>query len=418
MNGQKERNMVGTVEIEKTLIPHPTEKVQDRHGLGGKELSWTGSAPQPHHANADESPPQFNFTFHRLKNLRRFEVCHLSENPDNWDTLERVLTTLQGGVYPPPGSKESTESMPLLTNDTIRELSITTSANIGHNMDRILRLFGNLEVLELEYNCTEHTPWLTELDPRLARNLKVLRTRHCCCMTTPKEKLLELRVFENLEELWIRTMRGSAYPWNLPKLKRLTLAMGDERMVKQADEFVKAIRHSVEELVITFSDFAGRNWGLSHPFRRLTRLALRGQGVNLFDFPSLVLTCPNLEQLALQHSALSSSHTPPPSDQNRFANVMTQLPKLQCLYLEGAWLIEDPVLIRIARDCPMLYRIGIYACANLTLPGISHAHEILQHKPRKYPLYSAGLFQLWSEAPFLRGSEIQRKMCSFGYSDD
>ncbi|KAF9154544.1 hypothetical protein BG015_000688 [Linnemannia schmuckeri] len=234
-------------------------------------LATSSSSPQENKDNGTQTASDYTmnvssrpycFTLNKLTNLRRIEICNLSQNSCDWETLHRALFTLEFGSNSDVQLEDLSKIKPTAAlqkkrrhRNKIRELCLTTQSTMGPEIDRILECFGGLEVLEIMTPSFQYHPWVTNWDPSLCRELKVLRNLSLDVLTT------------------------------------VTEAFGDQ----------------LEELVICFSGHEGP-LQFKHPLTHLTRLAIRFTSLKRFYFEGLAQQCPLLEWIVIQYTWFSGSH--------------------------------------------------------------------------------------------------------------
>ncbi|KAF9134271.1 hypothetical protein BGW39_007581 [Mortierella sp. 14UC] len=323
----------------------------------------------------DESLRPYCFKLDKLTHLRRIEICNLSQNGCDWDTLRRALLTVE---YGPRGVDTQLQQDLNKTTATrtrpnkIRELSLTTQATFGPEVDKILDCFGGLEVLEITAPSFQYHPWVSNWDPSLCENLRVLRVGEISRLTTSKASLEDLGRFCRLEELrlkvdhdlgflWVAdakkearakakamakggsglqgslpTLSGTATAGTgrgvgkndnivagltgeedplshcLPRLKRLGLLNRNNLSMNVVASTTEAFADQLEELVLSFFGNEG-SIHFTHPnlnitLPHLTRLAIRFTSLQRFQFENLAQNCPALEWIIIQHMWYSGGH--------------------------------------------------------------------------------------------------------------
>ncbi|KAF9174537.1 hypothetical protein BGX20_010844 [Mortierella sp. AD010] len=408
----------------------------------------------------DESQRPYYFSFNKLTNLRRFEVFWVTENKCDWETLDRVLATLLLGNHngisttgkPEVGEKSKEEDKPL---NQIREFSLQTQSRLDVRFQKILCYFKNLEVLELRANHFQCRTWLSNWDPKLCRNLKVLRM----FWNENSANFEDLGRLTGLEELrmaanspnqfqWIvdakmklsrcqevramgqdsinggRTVASAKmasktnYDYNhllhrcLPKLRKLGCYITDTNCQLLFNNIAEAFGDQIEELVLCASN-ARSAVRFEHPFRYLSRLALRGEYFVGFDCKSLVQHCPMVELLALQHTRYSRYVRVRPDDNDMVA-ALVDLKLLRCLYLEGTWYLNNEHFLKLVQESKSLYKIGVYRCDAVSLATLRKADEILCSRYSKYPLKPKGVYRI----PNLNGDDFSWSITYFWHEDD
>ncbi|KAF9905514.1 hypothetical protein BX616_001004 [Lobosporangium transversale] len=433
------------------------------HSLTSAELSRT----------TEESQRPYCFTFKKLTKLRRLEVCYMTNNQCDWDTLERVLSTLQFGnhlgIHPDEiveataggeeGRPKNNSSHPL---HQIREFSLQAQSLLGDRFVNILRFFEKLEALELRSSRYDQRAWISQWDPKLCRNLKVLWMGPMSLNIENAGSYEALGRLINLEELRFsidrpiefqqvldakvamsrrfkeEKLRSSSTDQGehgksssiidddydrrvshgyLPRLKRLGLSIQQMAQMDIANSVIAAFGHQLEEFVLYSSSYLEPPHRFNHMFLQLTRLALRGHFVREFDFTSLSQQCPSLEMLALQHSCNAWTVGPSPNDGNML-DALIQLKRLRCLYLEGIWFLNDEQFLYLAQTCQSLCLIRVHNSVNLTPKGAEAADTILSSRPTKYPLKCKGVYRLAKTMTEFFGDECLWRVRFFGYEDD
>lgn len=359
------------------------EEVEEEEGCGSLQAvtvtSSSGTAtttqtpqppeplPQKSKDNAsnidDEASRPYCFTLNKLTHLRRIEICNLSQNKCDWETLRRALFTLEFGgnsavKLEDLGKIKVTPELQKKRrhNNKIRELCLTTQSTMEPEIDGILECFGGLETLEIITASYQYHPWVTNWDPSLCRELRVLRVGEVARMTANKGSLEDLGRFCRLEELRLRIDFAKVFQWVvdakkevkarvaretgvqgisslppsptsvgagagagmarweedplshcLPRLKRLGVLNRQNLSLDVLTTVTEAFGDQLEELVICFSGHEGP-LRFNHPLTQLTRLAIRCTSLNRFDFEDLAQQCPMLEWIVIQHTWFSGSH--------------------------------------------------------------------------------------------------------------
>ncbi|KAG0279438.1 hypothetical protein BGZ95_001204 [Linnemannia exigua] len=169
----------------------------------------------------DESLRPYCFKLDKLTHLRRIEICNLSQNDCDWETLRRALLTLEygpssgsgGGVDVQAPSMKGVDKTTKKRPSKIRELSLTIQATIGPAIDEVLDCFAGLEVLEIMAPSFQCYAWVSNWNPTLCQNLRVLRVGDLGRLVTDKTSLKDLGRFCRLEELRLRVDYDSAFQW-------------------------------------------------------------------------------------------------------------------------------------------------------------------------------------------------------------
>lgn len=321
--------------------------------LSPQERKGAGTAGESDHT-VDVSTRPYCFTLNKLTNLRRIEICNLSQNYCDWETLRRALFTLEFGgdsgvdledlekMKPTPALQKKRRRP-----SKIRELCLTTQLTMGPEIDSVLECFGGLEVFEIMTPSYQYHPWVTNWDPNLCRELRILRVGEIGRFTVSKGSLEDLGRFWRLEELRLRIDSGKVFQWVvdakkearrvsvtgasgtgararagtravgggeeallvncLPHLKRLGVLNRQDLSLDVLTTITEAFGDQLEELVICFSGQEGR-LRFKHPLTNLTRLAIRFTSLNRFQFEGLPQQCPLLEWIIIQHTWFSGSH--------------------------------------------------------------------------------------------------------------
>ncbi|OAQ36599.1 hypothetical protein K457DRAFT_131799, partial [Linnemannia elongata AG-77] len=302
----------------------------------------------------DVSSRPYCFTLNKLTNLRRIEICNLSQNYCDWETLHRALFTLEFGGDSGVDLEDLEKTKPTLAlqekrrrPSKIRELCLATQSTMGTEIDRVLECFGGLEVLEIMTPSYQYHPWVTNWDPSLCRELRVLKVGEIGRLTASKGSLEDLGRFRKLEELRLRIDSGHVFQWVvdakkeargvgvtgasgsgaragtragavgggeeaplvncLPRLKRLGVLNRQDLSLDVLTTVTEAFGDQLEELVICFSGQEGP-LRFKHPLRNLTRLAIRFTNLLRFNFEILPQQCPLLEWIIIQHTWFSGNH--------------------------------------------------------------------------------------------------------------
>ncbi|KAF9141234.1 hypothetical protein BGX30_005244, partial [Mortierella sp. GBA39] len=389
--------------------------------LSPQERKGTRTAGESDHT-ADVSSRPYCFTLNKLTSLRRIEICNLSQNYCDWETLRRALFTLEFGgdsgvdledlekMKPTPALQKKRRRP-----SKIRELCLTTQSTMGPEIDRVLECFGGLEVLEIITPSYQYHPWVTAWDPSLCRELRVLRVGEIGRLTESKVSLEDLGRFWRLEELRLRIDSGHVFQWVvdakkearrvsvtgasrlraragavgggeeallvncLPHLKRLGVLNRQDLSLDVLTTITEAFGDQLEELVVCFSGQEGP-LRFKHPLTNLTRLAIRFTSLMRFEFESLPQQCPLLEWIIIQHTWFSGSH--PDHDVNgdesnstamsterrpyydilnhMIVDVLGQFTRLRTVYIEGHSTMRGEHLQILVDRCSSLRRIGIH----------------------------------------------------------
>ncbi|KAF9185231.1 hypothetical protein BGZ51_002719 [Haplosporangium sp. Z 767] len=416
-------------------------------------INGIGDQDQEQYANnstMDESSRPYCFTWDKVTNLRRFEVCGVTENPCDWETLDRVLATLQLGDYRGIKSESHKNGRQF---DTIREFSLQTQSSLPDGrFIKILSYFDQLEVLELQYNSYQQQPWVSCLDSKICTSLKALRMGTARKFTTDFESYEDLGRFMNLEELRVAVMSTHPFQWVvnakkedqlrhqksfikpagqlgyrtirendalslcLPKLVKLTLSGMHRTTMMAVNNAIEAFGDQLQEFVIHIPKISEAT-RFENPFSRLTRLAIRGDGLLRFDMSSLAKYCPTIELLALQHTCYC--RVPPEDVDHRvMVDALVQLSKLRCLYFEGLWHMEDEEFLELATRSLSLYKIAIHNFRNVTQETMSKVDTILRTRDFRYPLRPKGVFRLPRTISDFLAKDYHWRVSYFGHDDD
>ncbi|KAF9572449.1 hypothetical protein EC968_009927 [Mortierella alpina] len=401
------------------------------------------------------------FTWDKLVNLHRLEIFNMTENACDWETLRRVLGTIQyGDCHAQPGTHHTT----FRDLDTIREFSLETQGGLGDSFTSILGFLRRLEVLEVLSDDVLNWPFLSHWDSMLCENLKALRMGAVIWTSNGLKGFEDLSRFRNLEELRITVTSSDQFRWVvdakkrkdrlsqqlhqvqtltenmhipsgnsarnsspsdrnhpstscLPKLKILALTALSEVQIPALFDACEGFGDQLEELILNIPNSPNTNRRFEHPLPRVRRLALRGGGLGTFDFSSISRECPALELLALQHTSYVQFNDLE-ADYNSLVDALVQLRSLRCLYLEGVCLIQDQEFIALATGCQSLYKMWIHYCPHLGMDKVVEADAILARRKTKYPLRPKGVFRLPSATsePALRS--YSWRMTFFGHEDD
>ncbi|KAG0264929.1 hypothetical protein BG011_005851 [Mortierella polycephala] len=413
----------------------------------------TGDRDQEQHANnntLDESSRPYCFTWDKVTNLRRFEVSGVTENPCDWETLDRVLATLQLGDYRGIKGESHKNGRQF---DTIREFSLQTQSSLlDGRFVKILSYFDQLEVLELQYNSYQQQPWVSRLDSKICTSLKALRMGTTRKFTADLESYEDLGRFRNLEELRVTVMSAHPFQWVvdaiketrlrhqksiiksagqlgygnikeddalslcLPKLLKLTLSGMHRATIMAVNNAIEAFGDQLQEFIIYIPNIS-EPIRFEYPFSRLTRLAIRGDGLLRFDMSSLAKHCPTIELLALQHTCYCRAHLED-VDHRVMVDALVQLPKLRCLYFEGLWHMEDKEFLDLATTSSSLYKIAIHNFQNVTQETMNRVDKILRMRDSRYPLRPKGVFRLPRTMSDFLAKDYHWRVSYFGHDDD
>ncbi|KAF8940351.1 hypothetical protein BGZ58_006814 [Dissophora ornata] len=431
-------------EIESTTLKGVNENPHDANSYIPEDRN---TPPQ----NSDESERPYCFTFNKLTNLHRLEVCYMTENKCDWETLDRVLCTIQCGNHIGK-SDDAIQRTGVRQLNQIRELSIQTQSALEVGFTKILNYFEHLEVLELQSNCYQYRQWFWHWDPKLCCNIKALRMGTSMMYREHAATFEDLGRFINLEELrivvnnprqfqWVIDAKRNALPRRqptgleiiqpalscrgdvdvqsnhcLPKLKRLGVSITGENPIASLNSLTEAFGNQLEEFIFRMS-YSSESATFVHSLPCLTKLAIRGDVLIRFDYASLVQQCPMLELLALQHTYYTRSE-PNFADDQAIVDALVKLTNLRCLFLEGIWYLNDDHLLQLAQESQALYKIGIYLCDNLTLEGTEKADTILSNRKAKYPLKRRGVYRLPKTMSDFIAKEFLRRLAYFGHEDD
>ncbi|KAG0355398.1 hypothetical protein BG005_005706 [Podila minutissima] len=362
------------------------------------------------------------FTFHMLSTLRRLEVYNMSENPADWVTLERVVSTIQCG---------SCHGGPQV-RDTLRELSVQTQAMLPVKFYSTLALLDRLETLELNVNAgTSGYECISHMGPNQHNSLRVLKIAHLKGFTTDESSFEDLARFKNLEELEVTTSKPNQFRWfaenrrriqaaakkqaslplspvspNTPypsffffghqddmtpalsKLRHLTLhdTTHDSRSVM--DHVCEAFGDQLESLTLMLPMYEPqprhRALMFQHPFRRLRSLTIRGKALVQLEFETLPKYFPSVETLVLRHYPYEIyQYTSPDNDE--VAKAIGQLTQLKVLHLEGVWYLTDKQLLAMVGQCSTLLQLGIHSTPQATMGTIQEVAAVLDGRAKTIP---------------------------------
>ncbi|KAF9965951.1 hypothetical protein BGZ70_003706 [Mortierella alpina] len=404
------------------------------------------------------------FTWHKLTNLRRLEIFNMTENACDWETLRRVLGTIQYGDYQAQAGTHHGTAVSSNDLDTIREFSLETQGGLGDSFTTILGFLRRLEVLEVLSDDVLNRPFLLHWDPMVCENLKALRMGAVIWTSDGLKGFEDLGRFRSLVELritvtssdqfrWLADAKrkarlhqqlqqaptqmdsmhvpggytatdSTAQDWNhstaascLPKLKILALTALSEIQIPALFDACEGFGDQLEELILNIPNSPDTERRFEHPLPRVRRLALRGGGLGTFDFKSISRCCPAVELLALQHTSYVQFNDLE-TDYDSLVDALVQLRSLRCLYLEGVCLIQDREFMALATGCHSLYKMGIHYCPHLGMDKVVEADALLASRKTKYPLRSKGVFRLPSATsePALRS--FSWRITYFGHEDD
>ncbi|KAF9912894.1 hypothetical protein EC991_007506 [Linnemannia zychae] len=200
----------------RSAIPAIPEESEGANGTVTDASAATEAGPHI----MDESLRPYCFKLDKLTHLRRIEICNLSQNEYDWETLRRAMLTIEFGSCRSGGgiAMELQQDLNITAAiekrpSKIRELSLTTQATLGPAMDRILDCFGGLEVLEIMAPSFQYHPWVSNWNPRLCENLRVLKVGEVSRLTTSKDSLKDLGRFRRLEELRLGVDHDFGFQW-------------------------------------------------------------------------------------------------------------------------------------------------------------------------------------------------------------
>ncbi|KAF9021257.1 hypothetical protein BGZ52_001896 [Haplosporangium bisporale] len=359
----------------------------------------------------DTTTRPYCFTFHMLSTLRRLEVYNMSENPADWMTLERVVSTIHYGCH----------------RDTLRELSVQTQAMLPSKFYSTLALMDRLDTLELIVDAgTRGYECISKMGASQHQSLRVLKITHLQDFTTDENSFEDLARFKNLEELEVTTNKPNQFRWfaenkrrieaatkkqaalqaslplspvspNTPyqpfffgspddmvpalkKLRHLTLkdTTHDSRSV--VDHVCEAFGEQLESfsLVLSMYEPRPRHRALmfQHPFRCLRTLAIRGKALVQLEFETLPKYFPTVETLILRHYPYETHQYTSP-DNDMVTEAIGKLTRLRTLHLEGVWYLSDKHLLAMVGQCLTLQQLGIHSTPQVTMGGIQKVATIL-----------------------------------------
>ncbi|KAF9942541.1 hypothetical protein BGZ67_001154 [Mortierella alpina] len=430
---------------------------QDRHPAAADR------AVQAHGRSCTDPSRPCCFTWDKLTNLRRLEIFNMTENACDWETLRRVLGTIQyGDCQAQPATHQGT-AVGSKDLDTIRELSLETQGGLGDSFTTILGFLKRLEVLEVLSDDVLNRPFLLHWDPMVCENLKALRMGTVIWTANGLKGFEDLSRFRNLEELRITVTSIDQFRWLvdakrkdrlsqqlhqahafsdskrasgrnnvsdstaadwihppascLPKLKILALTALSEVQIPALFDACEGLGDHLVELILYIPNSPDTIPRFEYPLPRVRRLALRGGGLGTFDFSSISRCCPAIELLALQHMSYVQFNGSE-ADYGSLVDGLVQLQSLRCLYLEGVCLIQDREFMALATGCQSLYKMGIHYCPHLGMDKVVEADAMMARRKTKYPLRSKGVFRLPSATsePALRS--FSWRMTFFGHEDN
>ncbi|KAG0085898.1 hypothetical protein BGZ93_007773 [Podila epicladia] len=361
------------------------------------------------------------FTFHMLSTLRRLEVYNMSENPVDWMTLERVVSTIQCG---------SCHGGPQVRH-TLREFSVQTQAMLPFKFYSTLALMDNLETLELNVNTgTTGYGCISRMGPNQHNSLRVLKIAHLKGFTTDESSFEDLARFKNLEELEVTTSKPNQFRWfaenrrriraaakkqaslplspvspNTPyqsfffghqddmtpalsRLRHLTLhdTTHDSRSV--VDHVCEAFGDQLESLSLMLPMYEPqprhRALMFQYPFRRLRSLTIRGKALVQLEFGTLPKYFPTVETLVLRHYPYEIHQYTSP-DNDKVTEAIGQLTRLKVLHLEGVWYLMDKQLFAIVGQCSTLVQLGIHSTPRATMGAIQKVATVLNERTKTIP---------------------------------
>ncbi|KAG0032709.1 hypothetical protein BGZ81_010217 [Podila clonocystis] len=362
------------------------------------------------------------FTFHMLSTLRRLEVYNMSENPADWVTLERVVSTIQCG---------SCHGGPQI-RDTLQEFAVQTQAMLPIKFYSTLALLDRLDTLELivnrgtlGYGCISH------MGPNQHHSLRVLKIAHLKGFTTNESSFEDLARFKNLEELEVTITKPYQFQWfaenkkriqaatkkqaslplspvspNTPyqpffffghqddmtpalsKLRHLTLHGIDHDSRSAVDHVCEAFGDQLDSFSLMMPMYEPqplhRPWMFQYPFRRLRSLMIRGKALVQLDFETLPKYFPTVETLALRHYPYEIHQYTSPDD-DKVAKAIGQLTRLRVLHLEGVWYLTDKQLLGMVGQCSRLSQLGIHSTPQATMDAIQKVAAVLDERAKTIP---------------------------------
>ncbi|KAK3842974.1 MAG: hypothetical protein J3R72DRAFT_442095, partial [Linnemannia gamsii] len=245
----------------------------------------------------DESLRPYCFKLNQLTHLRRIEICNLSQNDCDWETLRRALLALEYGPSSSSSSGGGGVDIQLKELDKttrkrpskIRELSLTTQAIIEPAIDKILDCFAGLEVLEIMAPSFQCHAWVSNWNSTLCGNLRVLRVGDIAQLVTSKESLKDLGRFCRLEELRLKVDYDSAFQWVVDAKKEVRAKAQADKAMEGAG-LQRSLSSSSETTTGASGRRASRNSNnmvdltgedpLSHCLPRLKRLGIVNRNNN------------------------------------------------------------------------------------------------------------------------------------------
>ncbi|KAF9103312.1 hypothetical protein BGX29_003490 [Mortierella sp. GBA35] len=354
----------------RSSFPTLTHEAQDKDTegefhYGDKEQRVVKSTASPSTSahTADESSRPYCFTLNKLTHLRRLEICNVTENKCDWETLRRALFTLMFGSSGVRLEDFNSDDETIKRSNKIQEFSLTTQATIGPEIDGILKYFGGMQLLEIVAPSLQSHPWVSNWDPRLCGDMRVLRVGDISRLTRDQASLEDLGRFCRLDELRLKVDYPQSFQWVvdakrrrrartvatsvtygsplsspsaptatpvaiaeaanrtplslpagdplwscLPHLKRLGLSNKLKHSSEVFNNAIEAFGDQLQELCIYFTAREA-SVRFEHPLPKLTKLAIRATHLHQFDFSTLPQQCPSLEWLVIQCSWYSPSHS-------------------------------------------------------------------------------------------------------------
>ncbi|KAF9924732.1 hypothetical protein FBU30_005371 [Linnemannia zychae] len=418
----------------------------------------------------DESLRPYCFMLNKLTNLRRIEVCNLSQNECDWESLRRALFAVEfSGTF----SGIQLKDIATITKrpNKIRELILAFQATIGPSIDGILNIFGGLELLEIDTPSYQRHPLVTKWDPKLCRNLKVLRVGEVGGMIKSNVSLEDLGKFEKLEELRLRIDVAKGFQWIVDakkeakrasirqeyeksRMRRVSASMGG---LLDKDRYVDPLAHclprlkrlgffnrfksissdvllgvteafgdQLEELVVCFSDEEGSIY-FQQPMPKLTRLALRFSSLQHFNFKDLSQHCPDLEWIIIQHTWFYGSYpnnidsiTPERRHEldrmdDALVTELARLTRLRTVYFEGNFTMRGPQLWKLVNGCKSLERLGVHVMPNVTMEELAEIDTLLRSRKTRFPMRQRGVYRLPSRMSSYLDRDFHRRVVQWGY---
>ncbi|KAG0341203.1 hypothetical protein BG000_009930 [Podila horticola] len=398
---------------QQACIPEKDATTIDGESISGRNMSLDGQRL----LDAAIKRP-YCFTFHMLSTLRRLEVYNMSENPADWVTLERVVSTIQCG---------SCHGGPQI-RDTLREFSVQTQAMLPTKFYSTLALLDRLDTLELIVNTgTRGSGCISHMGPNQHHSLRVLKIAHLGGFTADENSFEDLARFKNLEELEVTTNKHNQFRWfaenkrriqaaakrpvslplspvspNTPyqpffffgnqddmtpalsKLKHLTLHDITRNSRSVVDHVCEAFGDQLESLSLMLPTYEPqprhRAMMFQYPFRRLRSLTIRGKALVQLDFETLPKYFPTVETLILRHYPYEIHQYTSP-DNDKVAEAIGQLTRLRMLHLEGVWYMTDKQLLAMVDQCSTLLQLGIHSTPQATMGAIQKVAVVLAERP-------------------------------------